>query len=379
MGGTLRITQVVFDLDGGGLETLVGEMVSGCCAAGISNSIITLSGRLGRVGAMLRPLVEQFLTLRPVPGLSMVAPIGLAHAIRSTRPDVVHLHSGAWLKPALAARLAGVPRIVYTEHGREHDDSAFLRWLDRRAARRTTVVVAVSDRLARYLERDVGIDPKRISTIPNGVDANRFAPGPAPTALRGELGIPARARVIGSIGRLEAVKAYERLLHAFALLRRTADIEDGVFLVLCGDGSRREALMRQAGELGVSDTVRFVGWTDRASDFYRLFDVFALTSLSEGASVSLMEAMSSGAVPAVTNVGANAEVLGPELAEQVIGDWDAEAFARILRRTIGVDGRRDPLGAAARRRILEHYTLEGMLSAYERLYRGTHLTRTGRS
>jgi glycosyltransferase involved in cell wall biosynthesis len=370
MTGPLRVTQIVFDLEGGGMESLVAEMVTRFAGTSITMSVVTLSGRVGRTGARVRGLADQYHTVRPLPGLSMVAPLGLARAIARTRPDVVHLHSGAWYKSALAARLARVPRLVFTEHGRAHYDPALLQWLDRRASRWTDAVVAVSERVARYLRDTVGVEGSRIRTIPNGVDVERFTPGPPPAALRASLGLPAGGRVIGSIGRLESVKAYERLVEAYARLR-AGSRESPLHLVLCGDGSQRAVLERQAAALNVADGVRFPGWTDRPADFYRLFDVFALTSLSEGASVSLLEAMACAAAPVVTDVGANAELLGPELAGQVISGWDGGAFASVLDATLREPGRRSGVGARARRRVVERYSLEGMIAAYERAYRGT--------
>lgn len=366
----VRVTHVVFDLDGGGLETLVGEMARCTAGSPVVTSIITLSGRVGRVGAAAREQVDQFHVVRPVPLASMALPLGLARAIRRTRADVVHLHSGAWYKPVRAARLARVKRVVFTEHGREHFDPPLLKWLDRRAARRTDAVVAVSDRLARYLREDVGIAPELVRTIPNGIDIDRFAPGPAPDALRARLALPRTADVVGSVGRLEPVKAYDRLLDAYAALRCRRDGAAPVYLVLCGDGSQRGALERRATELGIADGVRFTGWTDRALDFYRLFDVFALTSRSEGVSVSLIEAMACTAAPVVTDVGANAEVVGPELADQVVPGWDARAFADALDRALRGQGQERSLGGRARLRVAGRHSLSGMLAAYEQLYRG---------
>jgi len=366
----VRVTQVVFDLEGGGMESLVAEIVTRFAGTQFTMSVITLSGRIGRTGARIRALVDQFYAIRPVPGLSMLAPLGLSRAIARTRPDVVHLHSGAWYKPALAARLARVPRIVFTEHGRAHYDPALLRWLDRTASRWTDVVLAVSDGVARYLRARVGVDESRIRTVPNGVDVECFTPGAPPEGLRASLRLPADGMVIGSLGRFESVKAYDRLVGAYARLVHGARRGCPLHLVLCGDGSQRAALERQAAALGVADGVRFPGWTDTPLAFYRLFDVFALTSLSEGASVSLLEAMSCGAAPVVTDVGANAELLGPDLAAQSISGWNVDAFASVLDSTLHEPGRRATVGRIARQRVVERYTLEGMITAYERAYRG---------
>jgi glycosyltransferase involved in cell wall biosynthesis len=368
-GETVRVTHVVFDLNGGGMESLVAEMARRFKGGPVVLSAVTLSGREGRVGAAVRPLLERYHVLRPLPGVSMALPLGVARAIRSTRPDVVHLHSGAWYKGALAARLAGAPRVVFTEHGREHDDPALLRWLDRRAARWTDTVVAVSDRLARYLSTVVGVDPARIRTIANGVDVRCFTPGPVPAQLRAKLGVPDGALVLGSVGRLEPVKAYERLVEVGRRLSANGALGRPLVVVIFGDGSARPGLLARVRAAGLSDLVRLPGWTDRAVEAYRLLDVFALTSHSEGASVSLMEAMACGISPLVMDVGANAEILGPGLAEQVVPAADVEAFARRAAETLGSAERRERCGALARSRVVDRYNVERMVGAYERLYR----------
>src|SRR6185436_12931167 len=173
----------------------------------------------------------------PRRGISMMMPVSVARAIRETRADVVHVHTGTWFKGARAAALAGVRCVVYTEHGREHDDPPLMRWLDRQASRSTTRVVAVSARLARYLADVVGIPAAKLSTIANGVDTDVFSPGPPPEGLRASLGLDPDAIILGSVGRLETVKAYEHLLDAAASLR--ARLDRPLAVVLAGDGSQR--------------------------------------------------------------------------------------------------------------------------------------------
>jgi len=330
--------------------------------------VITLSGRAGRVGNAARPLLEQFHACKPWRGVSMVAPLSLAQRIVRTRADVVHLHSGVWFKGALAARLAGVRNVVYTEHGREHDDPWLLRWLDRRAAGLTSHVVAVSDRLRRYLSNVIGVSPERLHTIKNGVDVRKYSPGRVSQDLRASLGIPAEALVIGSMGRLEEVKAYGRLLQAFADVSASREVAIPVYMVICGEGSQRRALEAQAERLGIVAVIRLPGWVEDPVPFYRLFDIFSLTSVSEGAPLSLMEAMACGAVPLVTDVGANADILGPELADQVVRSEDAQALRRALIASVRSPPHRERLRRLARERIVKSYNLDDLTAAYERLY-----------
>jgi glycosyltransferase involved in cell wall biosynthesis len=364
----IRVTHVVFDFNGGGMESLVAEMAARFNGTSVQVSLITLSGRVGRLGAVTRDRFDQFHVIRKGVGLSMLLPLGVAKVIRGTRADVVHVHNGSWYKGSLAARLAGVKRVIYTEHGREHDDPPFMQWLDRRASGRTDAVVAVSARLARYLEKSVGIERRRIVTIHNGVDTSVFTPAPPPAELRASLGIPSDALVIGSVGRLEPVKAYERLLEAAALLR--GKLPRPFVVLICGSGSEREALEAHAARLGIGDIVRLPGWLDDPAQAYRLLDVFVLPSKSEGQSVSLMEAMASGVPAVVTDVGANAEMLGDELRAQVVSEQPAE-MAKVIAATIGNEKTSNRMRQVVRERAVEHYSLDRLIKAYESLYRGT--------
>jgi glycosyltransferase involved in cell wall biosynthesis len=334
----------------------------------VAMSVVTLSGREGRIGGGIAPALRQFHVIKPS-RLSMIAPLGVARRIRETGADVVHLHSGAWYKGALAARLAGVRRVVYTEHGREHYDPLLMRTLDRVAALLTDVVVPVSERLGRYLTARLGVAPRKIAVIENGVDHRLFAPGPASPALRERLGIPAEAVVLGSIGRLEPVKAYERLIAAFATLVREQPAR-AMRLVICGEGSHRAALEAAAESAGVRALVLLPGWVDQPVEFYRLLDVFAMTSLSEGTSVSLLEAMATARALVVTDVGSNARLLGDGLASQLVASGDGAALLAALRALLASPERRQDVGARARRRVEECYTLDRMVAAYEALYAG---------
>lgn len=371
-GRTVRVTHVVFDFDGGGLESIIADMAAAFRGSSVEVSLVTLSGRTGRLGVATRDRFHDFEVVRPLPAASMALPTGLTRAIRKTRPDVVHLHTGAWFKGVRAARLADVKRIVYTEHGREHWDPWLMRALDGYASRKTDAVAAVSSRLAAYLVREVGVARHKICTIHNAVDTDRFAPGPPQRDLRRLLEIPADALVLGSIGRLETVKAYETFLEAAAMLR--GRLRRPLVVVLFGGGSQRSTLEARANQLGMRDVVRFAGWTDRPVDAYRVMDVFVLSSRSEGQSVSLLEAMACGVAPAVTDVGANAETLGADLRAQVVRSDEPRALCDALLATLRSEDSVRAIGARARARVVELYSRAGMIERYENLYRGAPMS-----
>lgn len=369
-----HIVHVVFDFHGGGMESLVCDLARRF-AGRASVSVISLSGRIGRAGGAILPLLDQLHVLQPIPGWSMLAPLGLTRRLRELRPDAVHLHSGAWFKGALAARLAGVPVIVFTEHGREHNDPRSQRQLDRSAALLTDAVVAVSPRLHWYLHNAIGVPERKLHTIVNGVDVAGLSATVPDDGLRARLGIPPGAPVIGSVGRFQPVKAYDVLISAFAAMRAGGGRAAEAHLVLCGDGPELPALKRLTGELGLDAVIHFAGWIDQPAPYYRMFDVFTLTSTSEGAPVSLMEAMVCGALPVVTEVGANAEILGPDLADRLVTPGDIPGISRALGDAL-TSPRVAELRRIAFRRIETDYNLDRLVGEYERLYRGERIGAT---
>jgi len=364
----LKVLHVVHDLDYGGLERLVGAIVRLIDRARFESHILTLSG-FGRFAQGLESVAELH-RFKAIPRLSMLWPVGLARRIRAIAPDVVHTHCGVWYKASLAARHAGVPRLVHTEHGRHHPDSWVARFRDGLAARRTDVVVAVSDALRGQLARAVVRDRSRIRVVVNGVDTRRFRPRLVNGSVRAELGVPAGAPVIGSVGRLDPVKAYEIMIQAFAQLRATWTEGPAPVLVLVGDGpewARLEALIER---YGLRDAARLAGWRSDVENVHAVLDVFTLSSWSEGTSLGLLEAMSTGVCPVVTEVGGSPAVLGERLRHRLVRPGDVAALAAAWRDALAHRDRREADGAVARERVEQGFGLDRMVRQYERLYMG---------
>jgi glycosyltransferase involved in cell wall biosynthesis len=359
------------------MERLVFEVLRCADRTAFDNHVLTLVYR-GHFGDGL----DAYATMHqsaPLSKASMLWPTALTRQIRAIAPDVVHTHSGVWYKASLAARLAGVPRVVHTEHGRAAPDPWSARVLDGLASRRTDVVIAVSEAVADRLRAGVVHDPGRVVVIPNGVDTALFVPAPDNGRVREELGIPAQTPIIGSIGRLEPIKGYEVSVQAFGLLRRDWPGDTAPLLVLAGDGSDRGRLEELAARIGVSDGVRFLGWRDDVRDLLASFAIFSMSSHSEGTSVSLLEAMSVGLCPVVTDVGGNAAVLGPALRHRLTRPGDPSDLARAWRDALRDPSRRVADATDARERVLSAFALDGMVGEYARVHRGELSGRRGSS
>ncbi len=363
----IRVAYVIQNLNYGGMERVLHSLVRELPRLGFEVHIVVLE-YFGRFAEGL----ESSATLHQGPAmsrLSLIHPRGLADLLRSISPDVVHSHAGVWLKAARASRLARVPVIVHTEHGRQAPVPLVDRLIDNLASRWTDITVAVSDALAIVLREQVVHDPSRVRVIMNGVDTESAVAGGRCDALARELGIPDHALVIGSVGRLEPIKNYRLALRAFARLGANADGGDGPILVLVGDGSERAELEALAIDIGVHSRVRFLGWQADAHRLYPAFDLFTLTSRSEGTSISLLEAMSAGVCPVVTDVGGNGAVLGPELSQLLVQDNDEVALAETWRRLLADHSLRKSTAALARRRVEQEFSLARMIAQHAALYR----------
>jgi len=298
----------------------------------------------------------------PAPGVSsnFRAPLLEAH-LRSSRPDVVHSHSGVWLKAAHAARRVGVPRVVHTAHGLLSPEPWFAPKLMWAAARYTDTIVAVSRPLSEYLRRHCGRARSRVCVIPNGVDTKRFAPSPAPAQPpRGEFRL-------GHVARLEPVKNQRLLIQAFSIV---AAAEPGAVLMIAGDGPLRGELQGQAARLGLGERVRFAGEVKDIPTWLRHLDAFVLSSDAEGTPMSILEALSSGVPVVSTAVGGIPDSLDQGRAGSLVPAGDATALASALLTLMRDTNQRAKLASRGRAWVQAEYSEDSMVKRYEALYRG---------
>jgi glycosyltransferase involved in cell wall biosynthesis len=227
------------------------------------------------------------------------------------------------------------------------------------------VVVAVSTSVRDHLARAARVPGRKLRTLVNGIDTDRFRPGARTGALRDRFGVPPDAPLVGTVARFSPVKNQTLLLDAFAAVRRE---EPRARLALVGDGPLREELAARAAALGIADAVHFAGLTPDPAAAYRDLDAFALSSLSEGTSISVLEAMASGVPVVATAVGGTPALLDGGACGALVPSGDAAALADRLLAAL-----RDPAARAAaeraRGRAVDVYSLHAMTAGYERLYR----------
>jgi len=351
------VLHVILSLEIGGMEQVVADLVR-TLDPGRFTPVVACLQSLGPIAGELRC---RGVRVVQVPALaskvSFLYPAALVRVIRETGAEIIHAHSGCWYKAVIAARLAGVRRIVYTEHGRRFPDSAAVMLADRIFSRWTSRVVAVSDELGRYLRGPVGIAGSKVVVIINGVDTSRF-PVPGTRSAGG----PVR---IGIIARLAPVKDIATLLRAMQIVSQA---RPGAVLEVVGDGPERGGLERLAEELGLGNLVRFSGFRRDIPEVLAGMDIFTLCSLSEGTSVTLLEAMAAGKPVVATAVGGTTALINDGVNGYLVPAGDPERLAGALAALVGDKELRGSIGAANRETAQRLYSLQAMVRGYEELY-----------
>jgi glycosyltransferase involved in cell wall biosynthesis len=235
------------------------------------------------------------------------------------------------------------------------------RWLIRRATR----TVACSPSAARSFGALVG---REIPTIANGIDVPGFSPLDADrrTAILRGLGIPPDSLVIGAVGRMVEQKGYAYLIDAFS---RLDQVFDRARLLMLGDGPLRNDLQRRARERGIGDRVCFAGFRSDVAQLLQVLDVIVFSSLYEGLSIALLEAMAAARCIVGTMAAGIADAVGDDREAVLVPVADAQQLAGAIGRALSSDELRHRLGRAAQRRFREEFTAERMVAKYERLYR----------
>jgi glycosyltransferase involved in cell wall biosynthesis len=360
----MKIEMLANALPTAGLEMVIAYLVRGLSRRGHDVGVTCIE-QVGELGERLRNEGHR-VSVVTAPGLrTNLRPAKLVRWFRQIAPDVVHVHSGAWLKGVTAAKQAGVPGRVYTLHGIYPVEPWYLPYMSRMAANRTHVAVAVSETLRTYLLERVRMPASRVRVVGNGVDVGRFSPGERDARLARRIGIPPGAFVVGTVARLHPVKNHALLVDAFAAFSRTYD--DAV-LVIVGEGELRSELLRRATDLGIADRLFLPGTIADTAPVYRLFDVFVLSSVIEGTSMSALEAMASGVPVLATAVGGNPHLLDHGGAGLLVPSQETKPLRDALARLAGDADQRADLARRGRQRVVDFYSDDAMLDAYEAIY-----------
>lgn len=350
------VTHLVLSLETGGLETVVLNLARHADRDRFSHRVICL-----RHPGTLAPLVEA--EGAPVTALHRTGRIATLRALlsqlRLDRPQILHTHNPLPHQfGAIARTLGRASFLVHTKHGRNFPDDPVAVWVNRQCSRATDVVVAVSEdaaEVARSIER---VPEHKLRVVLNGIETDRFKP-----VVRATRGQP---RAI-CIARLDPVKDIPGLLEAVVRVRPTFP---WFRLDIVGEGPDRNRIEQARSRLELDDVVALRGHRTDVPALLEDADLFLLASISEGVSLTLLEAMAAGLPIVATAVGGNREVVVEGETGFLVPSRDPAALAAAIARLLSSPELRARMGAAARVRVEHLFDARVMASRYEDLYTG---------
>jgi glycosyltransferase involved in cell wall biosynthesis len=223
-------------------------------------------------------------------------------------------------------------------------------------------VVAVSADLKEHLVAE-GFSSAEVSVIHNGIDVGPLPDRDARACARRTLAVPDQTFVIGTVARLDPVKDVVTLIHATAALARHLSVA----LIVIGDGDERARLEELAAQCDARPHVRFLGHRDDARALLAGCDVYVNSSISEGISLTILEAMAAGLPIIATRVGGTPEIID-ETCGRLVPARDREALTAALGELAADRSLRETLARTARQRVEKRFTIERMVREYRDAY-----------
>jgi len=368
-----HVVHVMYRFDTGGLENGIVNLVNHMAPEAYRHTILALTEVTEFRNRISRKDVE-FISLRKPPGQGVWQYPRLYKLFRRLRPHIVHSRNLAALEVQVPAWAAGVPVRIHGEHGRDMGDLDGSNVTYQRVRRMYKPFVhhymALSRDLDAYLVDKVHVSKGAITQVYNGVDTEGFHPAPdGPQPIEGCPFDPSRHWLVGTVGRMQAVKDQVMLAHAFVqALVLSPELRVRMRLVMVGEGPLRAQAQAVLDAAGVGDLAWLPGERSDVAHVMRGLHAFALPSLAEGISNTILEAMASGLPVLATAVGGNADLVEPGKTGHIVPAAEPNAMAQHLVGLCSGPEHARTLGEAGRQRVVAHFSMQAMVGTYQGVY-----------
>jgi len=367
------IAHVIHHLGVGGLENGLVNLINHIPPNRYRHAIICQKGYTDFRHRITRNDVE-IIALNKQEGNDFKLYLNLFKALRQLKPDIVHTRNLGTMEAQLVAVVARVKARVHGEHGRDIFD---LSGQNRKYNLLRKIIspfinhfITVSKDLETWLTQTIGVSPKKITQIYNGVDNNRFNTGLNQHVDLSPLGFfDENTFVIGSVGRMAAVKDYPTLVHAFIqALKSEPSARQNLRLLIVGDGITRNECTEIARKANIESLVWFPGERSDIPALMQSMNLFVLPSLGEGISNTILEAMSCGLPVVATHVGGNIELVKEGVTGKLIEPGNQNEITEAILTYYSNTQLAEDHGNAARQQIEENFSMDAMMTAYLSVY-----------
>jgi len=367
------IVHVIYSLGVGGLENGLVNLINHIPPGRYRHAIVCLKDYTDFHKRIAREDVE-IVALNKQEGNDIGLYFRLFKTLRQLKPDILHTRNLAAMEGQVVAALAGIKARLHSEHGRDifdlHGKNRKYNLLRKAISPFPGHFIALSKDLESWLTDTVGVAPDRMSQIYNGVDSVRFHPrSGSRTSLGPEGFFTEDAFVIGSVGRMAAIKDFPSLVRAFLiLLEKEPANRKRLRLLIVGDGVSRQQCLSMLREAGAEELAWLPGERADIPELMRAMDLFTLPSLGEGISNTILEAMASGLPVIATQVGGNVELVKEALTGKLVAPGKPEQMAKAILEYFRCPELLDSHGKAARQEIENRFSMEAMTESYLKVY-----------
>jgi|GEM_PF-1246273 len=365
----IEACHIVQSFDMGGIEKLVFDLIEKSLHGKFHYTVICIDDK-GRLASMLEEKGVEVVALNKTSGIDISLIFRLARLFKERNIKVVHNHNlGPAFYGGLAARIAGIPAVIYSGHGIDPKMGIKRKILQRFSFMLQDRIVAVSEKALHFMIERESVPADKTIFIENGIDLNPFKLKVADRdAVLKKYKLPHTENMIGIIARLHKVKDIPTLIDAFRMI---AQERDDTCLVIVGEGEERHPLEKKVGDAGLSDKVFFLGEQTQISELLAIFSVFVLSSVSESSPISIMEAMAAGLPVVATNVGGNAKLVTSGSGGFIVEPRDAASMKDAILKIIENKGLAVKMGECNKKIVFSKYNIENTLRKYEDLYTQT--------
>jgi sugar transferase (PEP-CTERM/EpsH1 system associated) len=367
------IVHIIYRLGVGGLENGLVNIINRLPVEAYRHAIICLTDSTDFAERLQRKDVAIY-EIHKRAGQDWLSFFKIYQLLKQLQPSIVHTRNLAAIEYQLCAWLAGVSYRVHGEHGWDVFDpeghNVKYQWLRRIMGLLIHRFVPLSRHLESYLSSKAGIPVSKITRICNGVDTRIFYPSGDDRQLTAGCTIDLSGKIVfGTVGRMHGVKDQITLVKAFLdAAKQSSSFRDQARLILIGDGPLREPALELLSQHGLAENAWLPGERSDIGEILRTLDVFVLPSQAEGISNTLLEAMASGLPVIATRVGGNPELVLEGETGLLVDKENPQQLAEAMLGLFKDLDLRQRFAKAGLNRVLEEFTIDGMVTRYQRLY-----------